>query len=751
MKIHFNLLFIFMLASNVSLAQPAKKIKQTAPPNMDKMMQDAMKGMSNEEKAEMKKMMKGVMPELIQNNSKVAYYPEFTSNTQLIPKKDITKINALSKKKLTQADINGYATTLYNKMIAKGNAAEMAIAKKVIAQSPNANDISGAAILAMMQGHPQAAMALSMKAVQLDPANPSYQNNMASLLTQYGYPEQAVPVLQKLRNDFPDNSTVMNNLAHAWLGLGEIDSVKTIIKKAGGLNPYHPESKETEGVIEEATGNSEKALEDYEASMENAINPFTEQLIKNSKKKQSKSGSLDFEKLKRSVTIYEYFPEDWIKMPQLSDNVSGYEKDMRIKNGYSKMLEELRSKTDVLTDASQEELNALIGKTGSENAFAAEMMKESMKGMNVMSKPALVVQLVLQNYMAEWMVKYVTDCQELTNSINAAHQEMTKSGKDDKCPDYDRRNNEFLKYANPIIRKFHAKKIEEFRVWLNTFCTWAWYLTGNPKNTIMTQCIAWTAAITGFYKNAIEDQRAIPRTCIKQDSDGIEQIQSPEIPNFSCPTLVKMPIGADWQDLSNATKNFNNNKHAIKKTLIPVPNHTIAYGADHTSIPEPGRDPFVKSANGSITPGMINDDELTPLSKIPNVNDPVPLPDLGKRKLANYLLKKMMTSDCKNIRNRKDIFEEDDARIRKRLKELEFEADDARIKKRLQELEFEADDARIRKRLQELEFEADDARIRKRLKELGATPAIQQNGLQPSLSSGLQAPGTFTPQKGLFQ
>ncbi|WP_449436047.1 hypothetical protein [Pedobacter steynii] len=374
---------------------------------------------------------------------------------------------------------------------------------------------------------------------------------------------------------------------------------------------------------------------------------------------------------------------------------------MRVKNGYAKMFEELQTKLDALTDASQEEINALIGKTGNENAFATEMMKESMKGVNMMSKPALTVQLVLQNYMAEWSVKYITESQDLTNSINTARQEMTKSGKDDKCPDYDHKNNEFLKYANPIIRKFHAKKIEEFRVWLNTFCTWVWFLTGNPKNTIMTQCIAWTAAITGFYKNAIEDQKAIARACIQQDGDGIEQIQPPEIPNFSCPTIVKMPIGADWQSLSNATKNFDKNKYALKKTTTPVPNHTIAYGEDHTSIPEPGRDPFVKSANGSMTPGMINDDELAPL------------PDLRKTKLANELLKKMMTSDCKNVRDRKDVFAEDDARIKKRL--------------------------------QELEFEADDARIKKRLKELGV------DGLQPSISSGLQAPGTFTPQKGLFQ
>ena len=45
-------------------------------------------------------------------------------------------------------------------------------------------------------------------------------------------------------------------------------------------------------------------------------------------------------------------------------------------------------------------------------------------------------------------------------------------------------------------------------------------------------------------------------------------------------------------------------------------------------------------------------------------------------------------------------------------------------------------------------------KIMQAVDEMEAAPAIlksiQQNGLQPSISSGIQAPGTFTPVKGLF-
>jgi tetratricopeptide (TPR) repeat protein len=599
----FILIPMLLLVLNPSFAQVKQKPKEKpSQSQMDKAMEAAMKGMTAEEKAEMKKMMGEVMPVLQDHNNKIADYPEFASNKQLVPKKDMARINIASKKKLTQADMSSYATDLYNKIMTKGDAAEIAIIKKIIAQTPKANALGNAAILCMMQGHPQAAMALSMKAVQADPSNANWQNNMASLLTQYGYPEQAIPVLQKLKNQFPHNSTVLNNLGQAWFGLGELDSAKINIKMAGGLNPNHPEAKETEGVIEEVTGNTDKATDDYIEAMESSINPFTEMLIKNGNG-QAKLDKIDFEKVKRSITIYEYFPKDWITIPALSDNVSGYENDMGIKNGYSKMFTELDATIETLGEASNREIDVLMEK--GETEFAKTMMKENIKGLTKMSKTAVIVQKILQAYVSQWMKDYQKESSDLMSHVNAQRMEMTKSGKDDKCPDFDRKENEFLAYANPLIRDFHAKKIEEFRMWLNAFCTWIWYISGNPKNTVMTACIAWTGAISEMYENAIEGQYASPRSCVKQGGDVVKFIAAPPIPNFTCPSHVSMPVGAYWQELSNAVKNFDQNDYAVKaNSANPIPNHTVAYGTDPTSIAEPGWDPFFKTANGGMSPGI---------------------------------------------------------------------------------------------------------------------------------------------------
>jgi len=799
MKIYFTLLFIFILPCMVSLAQPAKKPKKAAPPNMDKLMQDAMKGMSNEEKAEMQNLMKDVMPTLTDKAAKMAYYADFNSNKELVPKKDVAGIATISKKKLAQADMVGYATNLYNKLMTKGEAAEIALVKSIVAKAPIANDLSDAAVLAMMQGHQQAAMALIIKAVQLAPSNTNMQNNM---LTQYGYPEQALPVLHKLKNEFPTNSTVLNNLCLAWFSLGELDSAKKFARLAIRANPYHPETKVCGGLMEELTGDPIKAAKDYTEAMENNPNALIEKIIKN---KEGDKGfeKIDFDKIKRNITIHEYFPKDWIKIPELSNTVSGYENDRKMQNGYSKMFAELKEKLETLVEASNAEVSNLAEKGEAE--FVKEMGMASVKGVNVMSKTAVTVQMILLQYIAKWSEDNVKDYANLQNEVNAKRIVMTKISDNDKCADHDRKNNEFLAYINPVIRKFHEKKIEEFRSWLNTYCTWVWYIDGNPKNSIMTTCVAWTGALETLYENAIADQQSIPKSCVVQNGDGITFVPTPKIPKFSCPSLIKVPIGKDWQGLSNAKKDFDANSLGIKSKANPIPNQTIAFDDDNKSIAQPGMAPFVKTTNGSVSPGMINEsDELVPLSKIPlddltplqklPENDLTPLPDLRRSKLLKDLLNKMSTADCDNEKSPKDKLNEELDRMMKSVKEMDAYGElqqqikdfdkatqemDAtmeqkeQLKKQIDKMQQEADKmdkyATVQQSKTEIEkimkeIDAMDAKKALKEKQLkiqqlveemdNALPVLQnikQNGLQPSISNGVQTPGTITPVKDLFK
>ena len=350
-------------------------------------------------------------------------------------------------------------------------------------------DLENAALICMLQGHPQAAMALAAKSVQADASNLNAQNNLASLLTQYGYPEQAIPILNKLSDEAPSNTTVLNNMAYAWLGLGETDSARLYSGMAIRINPGHTEAMQCGGFMEELFGDPIKANEAYTASLESNINPFTEKLLNNNNG-QGNIEKIDFDKIRKAIAIYEYFPKDWIKIPDLSDNVNGYENDMRIKNSYGQMLEQLDDTIAALQKAADFEADQLAKK--GEDEFVTTMANESIKGLNMMSKPAVTVQKILAYYMADWSDKKRKQYEELRKDLEEHRKIRNKSGNNDKCPDYDRKNNAYLQYANPLIRKFHAQRIEEFRMWLNAFCTWSWYIAGNPKNTILATCIGWT-------------------------------------------------------------------------------------------------------------------------------------------------------------------------------------------------------------------------------------------------------------------
>ena len=657
-SILFICIFLFEIVT-ISNAQTKPKTKPPAQSEMDRQMAEAMKDMDPEEKAEFQKMMKNMMPATADKTAPIVTATEFTNNKELVPKKDVARIAAISKKKLSNSDMNVFASTLYNKIMARGEAAEIAIVKSVLPKATKANDLSNASILAMMQGHSQAAMALSMKAVQLEPANANLQNNMASLLTQYGYEEQAIPVLNKLKNEFLDNSTVLNNLGQAWFGLGELDSAKLFIGMALSANPFHPEALVCGGLIDEIKGDPQKATSEYVKAMEMGPMPVLQKMLKNvaGDKGQEK---IDFNKFLKNITIHEYFPKNWITIPKLSDHVNGFEKDISIQNGYATMFEKLKTDIEALGISATKETNELIDNKQSEFFKSINIIEESNKGINKMSSTAVVIQTVLLTYMNKWSQQTLSDQIELQKLIEAKREELTKSKKDETCADIDGKNDKYMAYINPIIRDFFSKKIEELRNWLNAYCTWAWYVTGNPRNIVVMSCINQTNALVNLYESAIIEQIVTAKSCTKQNSDGKTNIKDPTIPNLNCPTKISIPMGKEWQQISTASKNFDANSFGIKNNISKSsPNHTISYNSDHKSITEPGYGASVTTNAGSILPKFYTNEGIELVyngknseSKTINKNPKLaktPIRKLSptiKDKILNEILKKLLSADC---------------------------------------------------------------------------------------------------------
>ncbi len=664
----FYICILFSLPfSMISYSQTKPKPRQNAQSEMEKQMAEAMKDMSPEEQAEMKKMMGNVMPELMQKNTTVADYPAFTDNKMLIPKKETTYINSIPKKIFTKTDVTSTTSSLFGKLMLKAAPEEKSIINRIIAKEKKGSVLMGAAITAFIQGHSQAAMGLAMKAVQANPDNLIYQNNLAAILSQSGYPEKAIPYLRKLQQQFPGNSTVLNNLGFAWLNLGETDSAKQYYSLAIKRNPANPEAMLGNGLLNEVNAHFNKATDNYVKSFEEAANPFAETMAKN-QKAGSRLENLDYEKLKSRITIHEFFTKEWSTLPSFSNSVNGFENDDALLRGYDNMYQNLEKKLETLQEAAGADMEALFEK--GEDAFVKTMTKENIKGVNMMSKPATYITKMLAVHHLEMSGRLLKEIQQLQNFIDAEKNIASASGKNDKCPDFDRKNNEFLEKVNPKIKEIYTKQLEEYRTWLNAWCTWRWYITGDPVGSVLTECIGWVQALVQIHKDAVNEFRYERKACVETKTGAAKMITELPIPKFNCPVVVKMPVGIEQLKLSAAANSFDANSFGIKLTGGYMPNASFTIGAGSGYIFEPGLygNAYIKSANGSVNPLGINyannaDDELVPIPRIPPQDELTPLDPkllnknkkpsagdiekLNRAKLAKELLNKMMQTKCK--------------------------------------------------------------------------------------------------------
>ena len=812
--------------------KPAKQPATGSQPDMNKMLEEAMKneGMSKEEQEEMMKLMKGVMPGLADPSVKVAYYPEFTSNKALVPARDPARATALQRKALTQPEIAAYANNLYAKVMTKGDATQMALVKKLLVTTTRAADIGAASVLAMLQGHPQAALALSFKAVAADPSNANWQNNMAALLSSYGYPEQAMPVLRKLQREMPGNSTVLNNIGQAWLAAGQTDSAARYFRFATRVNPTHHEAQCGIGLAEEINRDPKKAGQTYEEAMGTSVNPFVDQLRKNNGGKNS-SSPLDFEKIKRNIAIYEYFKKDWIPVPPpLHNDVRYYEEDYATIKAWEEMVSKMSDRIQEMTTTLSSDLTNLAEK--GEEAFVKEMLEENMKGVSFMSKPAALVIAVLSQNMQEWQdahiayLKYLADWktaldQKREAEISAIYKKLDDS-KGITCAQFKQQldgiENEYMRQVNTRLRDTLINKAERFREWMNAWCTWSWYMTGNVKNVILIQCLNFTLYLTEVYASITTAMEVRSEHCGGLTREVTKKVDEPPIPNFACPAVVSIPTGPEWQELAASVKNLNDNPYQIQQGDQPVPNLTVAYGTGG-QVAQPGMAPSIKTAGGTIAPGAMNtmDDELVPLPKLPRVTDeeeltPIPfyLAEVEKAKQAREKARSKMVKDLMSQLLESDCNDPKKNRPDPKIKMLNDAVEDLLRRTRMQEpvtadpklkMLEQATQALVDRTVKDLVKDALEAykqfltdkdpshfnsnmqafdRILDQIGRLNPAgidqvskgmqlvnnmktsaiisrdaPAVlnevRQNGLQPTISSGIQVPGTFKMPGNLFQ
>lgn len=384
-------------------------------------------------------------------------------------------------------------------------------------------------------------------------------------------------------------------------------------------NPNNPETKFCQGVIEEIKGDPKKATELLEEAFALSPDDFTADALKHLG--EEKPGELmTFDELKKRITIHEYFPKDWIRMPRFVNSVANYDDNVAKLAGYEIMFDSLINRVRALSDASAEEVNELIEKDF--QTFSTTMFKEMQAGMNPLSKTALYISTVIIKEHADWAQQLGNGRLQLQERIEAMRKAIVTRNPNDKCEAMERKDNAYMEAINPVIDSFFKENLERMRQLLNAHCTWRPYLVGNPKNTVLTELLSLTESYIEMHREAVSTFVLWAPSCKPPKRDGVYPVPEPEIPNLLCKAKVSLPAGKEAMDLSTSTAdNPLPNPFGITPSKSnPMPNVMLTYGLNPRVVGEPGKHnrPYAKVSGGNVSASFHTaaDEELTPLTKI---------------------------------------------------------------------------------------------------------------------------------------
>ncbi|MBS1666605.1 MAG: hypothetical protein JST58_04440 [Bacteroidetes bacterium] len=542
----------------------------------------------------------------------------FTNNASLVPDKDLKRINSVSKKIYSNAEMLSNTQLLYNKMIAKLPAEEKNIISSITAQQTNPENLNKASVKAMMQGHQLAALGLAMQAVIAQPSNLNYQNNMAALLTNNGYPENAIPYLNTIQQQLPNNSTVKNNLGYAWLNLGEIDSAQRILTAAAALNPENAETETGTGVIQEKKGNTEEAGKKYEEAFVESPSAMGEMILQNARR-GNPYDDMTFDQIKNKITIYEYFKKEWVNLPSLSNSVDGYQADIGILNGYTEMFKGIMLKIQAIEDSIR---------NSKETEFPS-----------IFNRYAQNIIIPIANYKGKYALTNYDEDAVLEENVKKAYKKAEddcydkQTGQAAKCEVQDNiYTGEYLQKVNPDIKKFFEKKLEKQRVWINAFITYRMLVMNPQPKQQLLEVLYYSKLFMNRVAEAIGFLKDQESACnLTYNRNAITAVKPYELPKLLCPVNINSMPGA----------NNNISKSASSK----APNVSIAFESGDGSIAEPGKGgtPYFNTSQGEVNSSgyngqdaygnfkqSIEKDDLAPLAKINDEDELTPLAKILK-------------------------------------------------------------------------------------------------------------------------
>lgn len=190
---------------------------------------------------------------------------------QILPVKDMARINAVLKRNLADGEIKAFCKAVHEAVKKKLDAKLITQAEtfysKLKATSPSATDMGNGAISCYLANLTKQSVYIMGRVCSEEKADANTLNNYAALLTNHGVEEGALPLLNYLNRTYPQDPVVLSNIALAWLGLGDLS---TAGKYADTCIRFFPswahQAHYVKSIEKESTGDRQGAAEELKKS-----------------------------------------------------------------------------------------------------------------------------------------------------------------------------------------------------------------------------------------------------------------------------------------------------------------------------------------------------------------------------------------------------------------------------------------------------------------------------------------------------
>ncbi len=550
------LVFILLITTTllITAQTPKKPAKpQEKPPvqsEMDRLFEESIKGLSAEEKAEMrkqyeegKKMMKNM-----QQQGMIPSGP--VEDGYSLPQKKSSTISKIPKLS-TATELNTYLLTMLNDcklLIDKKTQTDVdALFAKY---SGNKTELGNIAPGLFMKKQLDGSVYAAIKTALLFPQSPLLLNNLSALLHYAGYAHKAIPILQFISKQTVDAS-LLNNLGQCYLSLGDTAQARKYFTACLRLNPQHVSAHTGVATILDAGGKkTEAAIHSKEALKYG----FSEQAYHIAEKNKIKINYADYNK-----KLPEYFNAQKYKPTSSAREFKGVGLAAAERTAFDEIVRQRSQKYEQYRNQNEnkksvETIDQLVTRyAGWYHGYAGTGGVMAVKARIRFNAALSEYQAFLQRTSKEKiekMNKVKQAHEELTSKINTMYKTKRFESAEAECKQKIIYLNEYLTLTADLRDQEINNSAHKLYEFVNEVVYWSAFLM--KKEEYQQFYLSFTSEFLKHIRGYDQYQQLYPTPeniyiqCknIQPEEKKKEKKDSAEIPDADCPLKIEIPMGA---------------------------------------------------------------------------------------------------------------------------------------------------------------------------------------------------------------